>query len=131
MPIQPLLERAIDQIPECQAAAVMDLATGMVLASHTLDADAAQHLDALLPATVGLFEERSLAHVDRALSASQPGSGAASREVLLVGSRRIQLFLRGKQNQDIVLVTLVDSRVGVSEVLPEARRVLGAVEGAL
>ena len=114
MSLQPLLERAIDQIPECQAAAVMDLATGMVLASHTLDPEAAEHLDALLPASGELFQERSLAQVDRALTASDREAAPASREVLLVGNRRIQLFLRGKQNQDIVLVTLVDSRVGVS-----------------
>lgn len=128
MPLQPLLERAIDQIPECQAAAVMDLATGMVLATHYVDDVAARQLDLLLPASE-LFQERGVARVDRALSPEALED--SSREVLIVGALGVQVFLRGKYQRDIVLVTLVDHRAEVSDVLRGARRVLGAIEQAL
>ncbi|MCA9628071.1 MAG: hypothetical protein KC766_10405 [Myxococcales bacterium] len=131
MSLLSLLERSIDHIPECHAAAVMDLATGMVLATHSLDDEAKHQLDLLLPASSELFQERSLAKVDGALSSAQPPSHRPSREVLLVASGGIQLFLRGSNRSDIVLLLLADNRVSVSGMLPSARRALGAIEAAL
>ena len=112
-------------VPDYVASGVVDLSTGMLLASDTVDAHPQELLDVLAAATVDLLQGRTVVQVEN-LWRERRGDGAGDRhyfqELLVQSDNLVHLFLRSRSNEDLVGVVVCRRPVNVGLLFAMARQ---------
>jgi len=112
--------------PDCVAAGVVDMATGMLLAYETVDTHPAEVLDLLAGATLDLFQGRTVIMIENVFKERR---GVVSdehyfQEILVNSDNLTHLFMRIKASEDIVAVVVCRRSVNVGMLFAQARRVV-------
>ncbi|GAA2724546.1 hypothetical protein [Actinocorallia aurantiaca] len=124
--IQSLVKEIRTETPDCVAAGVVDMATGMLLAYETVDSHPTEVLDLLAGATLDLFQGRTVLMIEDVFKERR---GVASdqhyfQEVLVNSKHVTHLFLRMMSQQDVVVVVVCGKSVNVGMLFAQARRVI-------
>jgi hypothetical protein len=113
--------------PDCVAAGIVDMATGMLLAFETVDIHPAEVLDLLAGATLDLFQGRNVVMIEDVFKERR---GVVSddhyfQEILVNSDNLTHLFIRVNTLEDIVAVAVCRRSVNVGMLFAQARRVVG------
>ncbi|HET9081947.1 MAG TPA: hypothetical protein VFO01_15730 [Trebonia sp.] len=112
--------------PDCVAAGIVDMSTGMLLAYETVDSHPAEVLDLLAGATLDLFQGRTVVMIEDIFKERR---GVVSnqhyfQEILVNSENLTHLFIRVNNRQDIVAVAVCRRSVNVGMLFAQARRVV-------
>ena len=112
--------------PDCVAAGVVDMATGMLLAFETVETHPAEILDLLAGATLDLFQGRTVIMIEDVFKERR---GVVSdqhyfQEILVNSDNLTHLFIRVSALQDVVAVAVCRRSVNVGMLFAQARRVV-------
>jgi hypothetical protein len=112
--------------PDCVAAGVVDMATGMLLAFETVETHPAEVLDLLAGATLDLFQGRTVIMIENVFKERR---GVVSdrhyfQEILVNSDNLTHLFIRIDTQEDIVVVAVCRRSVNVGMLFAQARRVV-------
>ncbi|WP_290049604.1 hypothetical protein [Amycolatopsis solani] len=125
-----LVKRMRQEVSECLASGVVDLATGMLLSVETTDAHPPEVLDLLAGATLDLFQGRTVVMIEdifkerRAVASNEH----YFQEILVNSANLTHLFLRDNRNADVVAVVVCPRSANIGMLLAGARRVVKSVE---
>ena len=113
--------------PDCVAAGVVDMATGMLLAFETVDTHPTEVLDLLAGATLDLFQGRTVVMIENVFKERR---GVVSdehyfQEILVNSDNLTHLFIRMDALEEIVAVAVCRRSVNVGMLFAQARRVVG------
>ncbi|MQS11057.1 hypothetical protein F7Q99_01850 [Streptomyces kaniharaensis] len=114
------------EVPDCVAAGVIDMSTGMLLSVETVDSHPPEVLDMLAAATLDLFQGRNVVMIEGIFKERR---GVVSdrhyfQEILVNSDNLAHLFLRINSTDEIVAVVVCRKTVNVGMLFAQARRVL-------
>lgn len=114
------------EVPECVAAGVIDMSTGMLLSVETSDSHPPEVLDMLSAATLDLFQGRNVVMIENIFKERR---GVVSdrhyfQEILVNSDNLAHLFLRVDSADEIVAVVVCRKSANVGMLFAQARRVL-------
>ncbi|WP_406864691.1 hypothetical protein ABZO31_31285 [Streptomyces sp. HUAS MG47] len=112
--------------PDCVAAGVVDMGTGMLLSYDTVDNHPPEVLDLLAGATLDLFQGRTVVMIEDVFKERR---GIASdnhffQEILVNSENLTHLFIRMNDQQDVVAVVVCRKTVNVGMLFAQTRRVV-------
>jgi hypothetical protein len=121
-----LVKTLRSEAPDCVAAGIVDMSTGMLLAYETVDTHPSEVLDLLAGATLDLFQGRTVVMIEDIFKERR---GVVSnqhyfQEVLVNSDNLTHLFIRVNTRQDIVAVAVCRRSVNVGMLFAQARRVV-------
>ncbi|MBE1501169.1 hypothetical protein H4696_008269 [Amycolatopsis lexingtonensis] len=125
-----LVKRMRQEVPDCLASGVVDLATGMLLSVETTDAHPPEVLDLLAGATLDLFQGRTVVMIEDIFKERRgiAGNEHYFQEVLVNSANLTHLFLRDNRNADVVAVVVCPRSANIGMLIAGARRVVKSVE---
>jgi len=114
------------EVPECLAAGIIDMSTGMLLSVETVDSHPPEVLDMLAAATLDLFQGRNVVMIEGIFKERR---GVVSdrhyfQEILVNSDNLTHLFLRIDSTDEVVAVVVCRKSVNVGMLFAQARRVL-------
>jgi hypothetical protein len=114
------------QVPDCVAAGLVDMSTGMLLAVDTVDEHPGELLDLLAAATFDLFQGRNVVMIEDIFKARRGVTEDRHyfQEILINSDNLIHLFLRSVQNQDIAAVVVCRRVQSMGMLFAQARLVM-------
>ncbi len=128
------LQRAMTAVPECVAAGLVDLASGMVLSIKTVDSHPSEVFDFLAAATTDLFQGPNVVAIEKIFKKSRGLPETVDhhyfQEIIVNSENLIHIFIRGKKQQQVVcFVCRKGANLGM--VLTKARTGMPDVEAAI
>ena len=128
------LQRAMTAVPECVAAGLVDLASGMVLSIKTVDSHTSEVFDFLAAATTDLFQGPNVVAIEKIFKKSRGLPETVDhhyfQEIIVNSENLIHIFIRGKKQQQVVcFVCRKGANLGM--VLTKARTGMPDVEAAI
>lgn len=128
------LQRAMTAVPECVAAGLVDLASGMVLSIKTVDSHPSEVFDFLAAATTDLFQGPNVVAIEKIFKKSRGLPETVDhhyfQEIIVNSENLIHIFIRGKKQQQVVcFVCRKGANLGM--VLTKARAGMPDVEAAI
>jgi hypothetical protein len=120
-------------VPECVAAGIVDMSTGMLLAVDTLDSHPEEVLDLLAAATFDIFQGRNVVMIEEIWS-QRRGTRTAEhyfQEILINSQNLVHLFMRSVTNAEIVAVVVCRRMVNIGMLFAQSRMVMKRLDGAL
>ncbi|MFI5936480.1 hypothetical protein [Actinoplanes sp. NPDC051494] len=117
-------------VPDCVAAGLVDMSTGMMLAVDTLDNYPGELLDLLAAATFDLFQGRNVTMIEDLFKARRGVTTDRHyfQEIVVNSDNLVHLFLRSQQNQDFVAVIVCRRETKMGMVFAQARIVMKQLE---
>lgn len=121
-----LVKSLRQEVPECLASGVVDMATGMLLSFDTNDSHPPEVLDLLAGATLDIFQGRNVTMIEdvfkerRGISSDQH----YFQEILVNSDNLTHLFVRNNHNEDVVAVVVCRRSVNVGMLFAQTRRVI-------
>ncbi|MFE6921590.1 hypothetical protein ACFVAV_11135 [Nocardia sp. NPDC057663] len=114
------------EVPDCVAAGIIDMSTGMLLSVETVDNHPPEVLDLLAAATLDLFQGRNVVMIEDIWKERR---GIRSddhyfQEILVNSNNLTHLFLRAESRDDLVVVVVCRKTVNVGMLFAQSRRVL-------
>jgi hypothetical protein len=122
-----LVKELRQEVAQCLAAGVVDMATGMLLAVETTDSHPPEVLDLLAGATLDLFQGRTVIMIEDLFKERRGVSSNEHyfQEILVNSANLTHLFIRINQNQqDVVAVAVCPRSVNIGMLIAAARRVV-------
>ncbi|MEU6535319.1 hypothetical protein [Streptomyces sp. NPDC047000] len=112
--------------PDCVAAGVVDMATGMLLSYETVDNHPPEVLDLLAGATLDLFQGRTVVMIEDVFKERRglAGDNHFFQEILVNSDNLTHLFVRMTEQQDVVAVVVCRKSVNVGMLFAQVRRVV-------
>lgn len=129
-----ILQRAMTTVPECVAAGLVDLASGMVLSIKTVDSHPSEVFDFLAAATTDLFQGPNVVAIEKIFKKSRGLPETVDhhyfQEIIVNSENLIHIFIRGKKQQQVVcFVCRKGANLGM--VLTKARAGMPDIEAAI
>ncbi|MEY9964013.1 hypothetical protein ABIA33_002047 [Streptacidiphilus sp. MAP12-16] len=131
--IQSLTERVFSlvkhlraDVPECLAAGIIDMSTGMLLSVETVDSHPPEVLDMLAAATLDLFQGRNVVMIEDIFKERRGvvTSRHYFQEILVNSDNLTHVFMRVDSGDEVVAVVVCRKSVNVGMLFAQARRVL-------
>ncbi|MCF6263845.1 MAG: hypothetical protein L3J24_09700 [Xanthomonadales bacterium] len=132
--LEELLQRAVNEIPECLAAGYIDLETGMLLAVKTVKSHPMEVMDMLAAATADLFQGENVLAIETTFKKSrgiEDENLHYFQEILILSNNLLHVFLRGNKYNNYIVTFVCRKSVNQGIVLTKARRILPLLEAAL
>lgn len=120
-------------VPECVAAGLVDIKTGMLLGIKTIDSHPQEVIDLVAAATGEIFQGQNVSTIERLFKKTRGVTDDGHhyfQEIIILSDNLIHLFQRCKRNEDMVLVTVCRVSANMGMVLAKARGALPTVEAA-
>lgn len=120
-------------VPECVAAGLVDIKTGMLLAIRTVDSHPQEVIDLVAAATGDLFQGTNVITIENMFKRTRGVSDETHhyfQEIIVLSDNLIHVFQRCKRSVDLVLVTVCRISANLGMVLTRARMMLPKVESA-
>ncbi|MFB6839930.1 hypothetical protein [Streptomyces sp. NPDC056361] len=126
--IQGLVKELRVEAPDCVAAGVVDMGTGMLLSYETVDSHPPEVLDLLAGATLDLFQGRTVVLIEDVFKERRgiENNQHYFQEILVNSANLTHLFIRMTESQDVVAVVVCRKSVNVGMLFAQARRVVKA-----
>lgn len=124
----------VKSVPECVAAGVVDIQTGMLLGVKTIDSHPQEVIDLVAAATGDLFQGPNVVAVEnlfKKIRGVTDNKHHYFQEIVILSDNLIHVFQRGKRNEDVVTIVVCRISASLGMVLSKARAALPAIEGAL
>lgn len=121
-------------VPECVAAGLVDIKTGMLLAIRTVDSHPQEVIDLVAAATGDLFQGTNVITIENMFKKTrgvEDDSHHYFQEIIVLSDNLVHVFQRCKRKVDLVLVTVCRISANLGMVLTRARMTLPKVEGAV
>jgi hypothetical protein len=134
MSLDAAINQASRNIPECVAAGLVDMQTGMLLGIRTVDSHPQEVIDLVAAATGDLFQGTNVITIEQMFKKSR---GVAQdnhhyfQEIIVNSDNLLHVFQRCKRNVDLVFVSVCRVSANLGMVLTRARMELPKVEAAL
>ncbi|WP_236653560.1 hypothetical protein [Streptacidiphilus melanogenes] len=124
--ITELVKHLRNDVPDCLAAGVIDLSTGMLLTVETVDSHPAEVLDLLAAATFELFQGRNVVMIENIFKERRGVSSDRHyfQEVLVNSDNLAHLFIRMESQDEMVAVVVCRKSVNVGMLFAQTRRVI-------
>ena len=124
--VNSVIKRLRQEVPECKASGVVDLATGMLLTFETTDNHPSEVLDLLAGATLELFQGRTVTMIEDIFKERRGVSSTEHyfQEILVNSTNLTHLFIRNNVNEDVVVVLVCPRSVNIGMLMAAARRVI-------
>ncbi|MFF3400570.1 hypothetical protein ACFYW6_18840 [Streptomyces sp. NPDC002659] len=124
--VMALVKAMRSETPDCLAAGVVDMATGMLLSYETVDSHPPEVLDLLAGATLDLFQGRTVVMIEDVFKERRGVETDQHyfQEILVNSDNLTHLFIRGNDSQDVVVVAVCRKSVNVGMLFAQARRVM-------
>ncbi|MGW3207384.1 hypothetical protein [Streptomyces sp. NPDC001135] len=124
--VMSLVKSLRGETPDCVAAGVVDMSTGMLLSYETIDNHPPEVLDLLAGATLDLFQGRTVVMIEDVFKERRGVSDDTHffQEILVNSDNLTHLFLRMNEQQDVVAVVVCRKSVNVGMLFAQARRVV-------
>lgn len=121
------------RVPECVAAGLIDMSTGMLLAVDTLDDHPTDVLYLLAAATFDLFQGRNVVMIEDIFKARRGVNDDRHyfQEIVVNSDNLVHVFLRGANHQDIVSVVVCRRTANLGMLLSQARAVAKHLDAGL
>ncbi|MER6127269.1 hypothetical protein ABT173_32740 [Streptomyces sp. NPDC001795] len=112
--------------PDCVAAGVVDMSTGMLLSYETVENHPPEVLDLLAGATLDLFQGRTVVMIEDVFKERRgiTSDGHFFQEILVNSDNLTHLFVRMNEQQDVVAVVVCRKSVNVGMLFAQVRRVV-------
>lgn len=131
MSLDTTLRDAQRNIPDCIAAGVVDIETGMLLGIKTVDSHPSEVIDLVAAATGELFQGENVVAIERAfkrIRGTMDDDHHYFQEIVVFSDNLLHLFQRCRRNTNVVLVTVCRKKANLGMTLVKARGLLGAVD---
>lgn len=130
MSLEKTLTAAISTIPECLAAGYVDMSTGMLLASKTVDSHPQEILDMVAAATADLFQGSTVVSIEDHFKASrglEKGGSHYFQEIVVFSDNLIHVFIRTKKYPEHVIAFVSRKNANIGMVLTKTRLAVGGI----
>jgi len=134
MSLDDAMSKAISDVPECLAGGYVDLSTGMLLGIKTVDSHPREVMDILAAATADLFQGTNVLTIESLFKKARglpDDTHHYFQEMIVNSDNLVHVFMRGKQNEDHVVVFVCRRSVNLGMALTKARQALPTVEAAV
>ncbi len=134
MSLDKALSDAMKTVPECVAAAYVDMSSGMLLAVKTLDSHPQEVLDMVAAATTDMFQGPTVLQVEESFKKSRGNEDSDHhyfQEFLVFSDNLIHCFMRTKTYPDHVLTFVTRKSANIGMVLAKSRMALDGVTDAV
>lgn len=124
--VMALVKTLRSEAPDCVAAGVVDMSTGMLLGYETVDSHPSEVLDLLAGATLDLFQGRTVVMIEDVFK-EQRGVVSSKhyfQEILVYSDNLTHLFVRLQNYDDIIAVAVCRRSVNLGMLFAQCRRVI-------
>lgn len=124
--VNSVIKQLRQEVPECLACGVVDMATGMLLTFETTDSHPSEVLDLLAGATLEMFQGRTVTMIEDIFK-ERRGITSTERyfqEILVNSTNLTHLFIRNNVNEDVVVVVVCPKSVNIGMLIAAVRRVI-------
>ncbi|GAA4691845.1 hypothetical protein [Phytohabitans rumicis] len=120
-------------VPDCVAAGMVDMSTGMLLAVDTVDSHPGEVLDLLAAATFDMFQGRNVVMIEEMFNKRRgiDNAGHYFREILVNSENLVHLFIRSSMAEDMVSVVVTRRSVNIGMLFAQARMVMRRLDASL
>ena len=127
------ISKAITTVPECLAAGVVDVASGLLLDIKTVDSHPNEVIDLLAAATSDLFQGPNVVAVENLFKKARgiETNEHYFEEIIVNSKNLLHVFIRGRRNQDYVVCFLCRKTVNLGMALTKARSSMPEIEMAI
>jgi len=127
------LQASIASVPECVAAGYVDLSTGMLLGVKTVDSHPAEVLELLAAATSDMFQGANVVTIENMFKKARGVEDGKHyfNEMIVNSDNLIHVFMRGKVNDEHVVVFVCRKSANLGMVLTKARTALPVIESSM
>ena len=127
------LQAAIATVPECVAAGYVDLSTGMLLGIKTVDSHPTEVLELLAAATSDMFQGSNVVTIENMFKKARGVKDGKHyfHELIVNSENLIHVMIRGKLNEEHVIVFVCRKSANLGMVLTKTRSVVPGLEAAL
>ncbi|MBB5373487.1 hypothetical protein [Acidocella aromatica] len=127
------ISKAITTIPECLAAGVVDVASGLLLDIKTVDSHPNEVIDLLAAATSDLFQGPNVVAVENLFKKARgiETNEHYFEEIIVNSKNLLHVFIRGRRNQDYVVCFICRKTVNLGMALTKARGSMPEIEMAI
>lgn len=118
-------------VPECLSVGLVDMKTGMLLGVKTVGTYPQEVLDLVAAATGDLFQGSNVVMIEQLFKKHRGVKDDGHhyfQEVIVLSDNLIHVYLRGKRNEDVVLVTVSRITANLGMVIAKTRAALAGVE---
>lgn len=129
-----IMQKVSAFVPECLAAGVVDVASGMLLAIRTVDSHPREVIDLVAAATADLFNGPNVSMIERMFKKSRGLNDDGHhyfQEIIVNSDNLIHVFIRGKTNPEYVSVFVCRRTANLGMALTKARIIVPELEAAL
>jgi len=133
MSLDAQIANMVKAVPECVAAGVVDIQTGMLLGIKTIDSHPQEVIDLVAAATGDLFQGQNVQAIETLFKKMRgvTDNHHYFQEIIILSDNLIHVFQRGKRNEDVVAIVVCRVSASLGMVLSKARTSLALVEGAI
>lgn len=120
------VKRLRQEVPDCLAAGVVDMTTGMLLAIETTDNHPTEVLDLLAGATLDMFQGRNVVMIEDIFKERRgvQNNERYFQEILVNSANLTHLFVRNNHIEDLVAVVVCPKTVNLGMMFAATRRVV-------
>jgi len=127
------LQTTVASVPECVAAGLVDLSTGMLLGVKTVDSHPSEVLELVAAATSDMFQGSNVVMIEKMFKKTRGLKDDGHhyfKELIVNSDNLIHVFLRGEKSEERVLAVICRKSANMGMVLTKSRSMMGVVEAA-
>jgi hypothetical protein len=128
------LQKAQTSVPECVAAGMVDMSSGMLLGAKTVDSHPREVLDLVAAATADLFQGTNVTSIERLFKKARGVKDDGShyfQEIVVLSENLLHVFIRGHKNQEHAAVFVCRKNANLGMTLAKSRMVMPDLEAAV
>jgi hypothetical protein len=129
-----VLEQSMMSVPECVAAAYVDMSTGLLLSVKAIGNYEMSHFEFVAAKTADLFQGPSIVAIENQWKQwrRQPMDNKHYfQEMLVVSDHQLHMFMRCKRNTDHAIVYITRKSANIGMLIAKARSTVEPLENAL
>lgn len=134
MSLDTVLEQSMMSVPECVAAAYVDMSTGLLLSVASVGNYDHAHFEYVGAKTADLFQGPSIVAIENQWKQwrRQPMDDKHYfQEMLIVSDNMLHMFMRCKRNTEHAIVYITRKSANIGMVIAKARSTVAPLEAAL
>lgn len=134
MSLDAVLEESMRSVPECIAAAYVDMSTGLLLSSTSVGNYDHGHFEYVAAKTADLFQGPAIVAIENMWKQwrKQPiDDHHLFQEMLIMSDNMLHMFIRCKKNRDHAVVYIARKSANIGMLIAKTRVTVDPLESAL
>ena len=134
MSVDNALNEAVASVPDCVAAGLVDLTTGMLLGIKTVDSHPSEVMDILAAATADMFQGSNVQMIESIFKKARGVENDGHhyfQEMIVNSDNLVHIFSRCKANEEHVVGVVCRKSVNLGMALTKVRASLPSIEAAV